>query len=87
MVEITKGAVISDAGSSRNHKTGAWRTYIPTIDKNKCIACGKCWSVCPDACIRKKDGKFEINHDYCKGCLLCEKACPVKAITSEVEEK
>ncbi|MDD3160062.1 MAG: 4Fe-4S binding protein [Candidatus ainarchaeum sp.] len=87
-LKINKGGVISEPGSTINYKTGEWRTFIPTIDKTKCIACGKCWANCPDSAIRKtSDGKFEINKDYCKGCLICEKECPVKAITSKVEEK
>jgi len=86
---LTKGAVVTNPGSTKNYKTGEWRTFKPTIDLQKCIKCGKCWMVCPDAAIkqRKEDGKFEINYDYCKGCLLCVKECPVKAITSQLEEK
>jgi|GEM_PF-394755 len=86
---ITKGAVIFEPGSTKKYKTGEWRTFKPTIDLARCIKCGRCWMVCPDAAInqRKEDGKFEINHDYCKGCLLCTKECPVKCIPYVVEEK
>ena len=85
---LTRGAVILAPGSTKKYKTGEWRTYKPTIDLAKCIKCGKCWMVCPDAAIKKReDGKFEINHEYCKGCLLCAKECPVKCIPYEVEEK
>ena len=88
-ITISKGAVIMQPGSSKKYKTGEWRTYKPRIDLDKCIKCGQCWMVCPDACIfqRKQDGKYEINHTYCKGCLLCEKICPVKAIDHELEDK
>ncbi len=88
-IKLTKGGVITKPGSTRNYKTGEWRTFKPTIDLLKCIKCGKCWMVCPDDAIkqRKEDGKFEINHDYCKGCLLCVKECPVKAIPYELEDK
>ncbi len=88
-LELTKGGVITKPGSTRNYKTGEWRTFKPTIDLLKCIKCGKCWMVCPDSAIkqRKEDGKFEINHDYCKGCLLCVKECPVKCIPYELEDK
>ncbi|MCX6803468.1 MAG: 4Fe-4S binding protein [Candidatus Diapherotrites archaeon] len=86
---LNKGAVIINPGSTKVYKTGEWRTYKPTIDLVKCIKCGKCWMICPDASINKRetDGKFEINHTYCKGCLLCEKVCPVKAISHVVEDK
>jgi len=87
-IQVTKGAVISNPGSTRNYKTGEWRTFKPTIDQAKCIKCAKCWMTCPDSAIsRDKEGKFQINYDYCKGCLLCEKECPVKAISHKVEEK
>jgi len=87
-IPINKGAVVLEPGSTMKYETGEWRTYIPIIDQAKCIKCGKCWSVCPDAAIFKaEDGTFRINYTYCKGCLLCEGECPVKAISHKVEEK
>ncbi|MFA5125709.1 MAG: 4Fe-4S dicluster-binding protein [archaeon] len=87
-IQITKGAVISNPGSTKNYKTGEWRTFKPSIDQAKCIKCAKCWMTCPDAAVYKdKEGRFQVNYDYCKGCLLCEKECPVKAISHKVEEK
>ena len=87
-ITLTKGAVILQPGSTKKYKTGEWRTYKPILALDKCIKCGKCWMVCPDAAIKKRaDGKFEIDYNYCKGCLLCIKECPVKAITSEMDEK
>ena len=87
-LKFNKGAVISEAGSTKKYKTGDWRTFKPTINQEKCIKCGKCWMNCPDGAISKdKDGKFIINYDYCKGCLICEKECPVKCISHKVEEK
>ena len=87
-VVLTKGAVILVPGSTKKYNTGEWRTYKPRIDLDKCIKCGKCWMVCPDAAIKKRpDGKFEIDHKYCKGCLLCVKECPVKCIPYELDEK
>ena len=87
-MKITKGAIISEPGSTTANKTGEWRTFRPIVDKGKCIKCGKCWSVCPDAAIKKtKEGHFEIDYEYCKGCLICVKECPVKCITTKMEEK
>ncbi len=86
--KFTKGAVIREPGSTKNYKTGNWRTFKPTIDQAKCIKCGKCWAYCPDAAIYKDEkGNFQVNYDYCKGCLICQKECPVKAISYAVEEK
>jgi pyruvate ferredoxin oxidoreductase delta subunit len=87
-IEITPGAVMLNPGSTKNYKTGEWRTFKPEIDQSKCIKCAKCWMSCPDAAVYKdKEGKFNVNYDYCKGCLICAKECPVKAISYKVEEK
>lgn len=87
-LKFNKGAIIDKPGSTRDYKTGAWRTYKPKIDQEKCIKCGKCWMCCPDGAVKhNKDGTFEIDYEYCKGCLICQEECPVKAITSKVEEK
>jgi pyruvate ferredoxin oxidoreductase delta subunit len=86
--EITLGAVISCPGSTKVYKTGEWRTYKPVIDQEKCIKCAKCWLSCPDAAVtRDSEGRYHVNYDYCKGCLLCERECPVKAISHKMEEK
>ncbi|MDD5182475.1 MAG: 4Fe-4S binding protein, partial [Candidatus Nanoarchaeia archaeon] len=50
---------------------------------------------CPDNCFmlkketenKKYKHRFEINYDYCKGCGICAKECPVKAIMMQREEK
>ena len=87
-IKINKGAVISEPGSTRKYHTGDWRTFLPLLDSKKCIKCGKCWANCPDAAIfRNEKGEFKIDYTYCKGCLICEKECPVKAITHKLEEK
>ena len=87
--KLTPGAVITEPGSSRKCKTGDWRTFRPRILQDKCIKCGICWQVCPDAAIRvdEKTGIYSVDYDYCKGCLICVKQCPVKAIMQEVEVK
>ncbi len=78
------------SGSSVNNKTGSWRSYRPTVDKNKCIACSLCTKICPDGAINLKKVKdklkADVNYDYCKGCGLCAKECPVKAIIMEEEK-
>lgn len=87
--KFEQGAVVTEPGSSRKCKTGDWRTFRPVIDQGKCIKCYQCWQVCPDAAIRvdEKTGVVSIDYDYCKGCLICVKQCPVKAIAKEVENK
>ncbi|MFA5421099.1 MAG: 4Fe-4S binding protein [Patescibacteria group bacterium] len=45
--------------------------------------------MCPDsaAFLKPVNGqiKAHVNYDYCKGCGLCAKECPVKAIRMEEE--
>ncbi len=86
--EVTIGAVLPSDGSSLANKTGGWRSKRPVTDTDKCVACGICWSLCPDAAITKtKEGKFTADLDYCKGCGICAVECPVKCIEMKTEEK
>lgn len=62
--------------------------YLPSIDINKCIGCGKCSNICPmDAMkiiptdIELKIKKAELQEDYCLGCGVCVKNCPTNAIS------
>ncbi|MBD3262124.1 MAG: 4Fe-4S dicluster domain-containing protein [Candidatus Altiarchaeales archaeon] len=86
--EIPEGGLILEAGNSVEYKTGGWRTYKPRWLEDKCIHCLTCWIMCPDAAIKVEDGKVVgIDYDYCKGCGICSKSCPVKdkAIIMETE--
>lgn len=87
--EFTQGAVVTKPRSSLKTHTGDWRVFMPRVDNEKCIKCNQCWQVCPDSAIRveEKTGKISIDYRYCKGCLICVKQCPVKAISKEVEKK
>ncbi|MDD2227076.1 MAG: 4Fe-4S binding protein [Clostridia bacterium] len=52
------------------------------IDKNKCIACGSCVSVCPVNAIEfEADGKPQIIKEKCIKCGSCVAICPTQAIT------
>ena len=87
-VKLSAGAVIEKPGSSSEYKTGSWRVFRPVIDQKKCIKCSTCWRVCPDAAIYVDSKEtYHVNYDYCKGCLICVKECPVKAISKELEKK
>ncbi|MEM2678558.1 MAG: 4Fe-4S binding protein [Thermofilaceae archaeon] len=66
--------------------TGSWRTERPVLDQGRCVKCLLCWLYCPEAAVvRGEDDSIAIDYDYCKGCGICARECPTKAITM-VEE-
>lgn len=69
--------------------TGAWRTYRPVIDHEKCTKCGRCYLFCPDGVVEWDTEKEEFTIDlaYCKGCEMCAVMCPVHCIEMVLEEK
>ena len=84
--------ITSKPGSTKNNKTGGWRTYRPEVDKKTCIGCGTCAMVCPECAIVMKNNangqpKPKIDYNYCKGCGLCADQCPVNAIKMKLENK
>jgi len=60
--------------------SSGWKAFI---DIDKCTQCGICKSHCRFNAIHpNKNGDLEVNDFQCEGCRLCERLCPVKAITS-----
>jgi len=53
----------------------------------RCNSCDNCWIYCPDACISRDKGVYQIDYDYCKGCTLCAAVCPRDVISIIEEEK
>ena len=50
------------------------------INQN-CIACGACYSGCPENAIEKPDdSSYRINQGHCVECGRCKELCPVDAI-------
>ncbi len=77
--DIPIGGVIEQAGNSDDYETGSWRTFRPVHDKEKCINCLRCWTLCPDSAILVADGKITgVNYKHCKGCGICARECPDK---------
>ncbi len=77
--EIPIGAMIPQAGNSKEYKTGDWRSMKPIWHEEGCIHCLFCWVYCPDVAIKVENGKMVgIDYDHCKGCGICARECPRK---------
>jgi pyruvate ferredoxin oxidoreductase delta subunit len=87
MVKVTLGAINYIPGSSKEYKTGSWRSMRPIIDLDKCKKCWTCYIMCPDASIIKCEEGAQVNYDYCKGCGICASECKFKAIIMQEEVK
>ena len=86
--DLEPGVIISDAGNSREYKTGDWRSAKPVVKQEQCIKCGICYLFCPDmAIIQAEDGTFKADLYYCKGCGICEQECYTGCITMVDEEE
>ena len=75
--DLEIGCIVTEPGSSREYRTGDWRSQKPTYNFTRCIKCGLCQIYCPEGCIRQNaDGYFEANLFWCKGCGICHRECP-----------
>ena len=84
--EIPIGGLITKVGNSVEYETGSWRSQRPILDEEKCSHCLLCWIYCPEGSVPVKDGKIDgFDLLYCKGCGICARECPRKAINM-VEE-
>lgn len=86
--EMTFGLTV-EPGSSRNFKTGDWRSSRPVLDREKCVYCGFCYFYCPDGVYQDmgpEEKYYQADLDYCKGCGVCAHECPKKCIQMVVEE-
>lgn len=51
------------------------------VDRDKCIDCGACFSLCPvDAIAFEKDRAVAFDVEKCVACGLCVDTCPTRAI-------
>jgi 2-oxoacid:acceptor oxidoreductase gamma subunit (pyruvate/2-ketoisovalerate family)/2-oxoacid:acceptor oxidoreductase delta subunit (pyruvate/2-ketoisovalerate family) len=90
LIELIKTVAITLTDTSEIH-TGSWRVNRPVLDETLCKKCKnnpRCELFCPEmAIIIKDDHRVEIDYRYCKGCGICARKCPFKAISmiSETE--
>ena len=85
--DLEIGCIVTEPGSTREYRTGDWRSQRPTYDFKKCIKCGLCSIYCPEGCIgQNAEGYFQSNLFWCKGCGICSKECLTKVISMVNEE-
>ena len=59
---------------------------MPVIDREKCVGCGLCISVCAcNALVLVENIVTVIETSDCGWCLQCELVCPNEAITCRFE--
>jgi len=61
-------------------------TFVPKIDKEKCIFCGKCADVCQFNAIFALKDTVMVFPELCHGCKGCQLICPVGAVVSDKKE-
>jgi Nif-specific ferredoxin III len=72
---------------ARTKGGGEWvQKFVENLDKEKCIACGRCYKACPSSVMtlteeEDEDGDEQkymilVNAENCIGCLVCSKVCP-----------
>ena len=55
----------------------------PSIDKEKCVSCGKCVKICSESeynALSLDKECLNLNKESCVGCSLCSHVCPKEAI-------
>ena len=77
-------------GSFREIRTG-YADQLLHSEADRCFSCGvcnycdNCWIFCPDTAIKRNKDDYEIDLDYCKGCLVCVEECPRSAFSTREE--
>jgi hypothetical protein len=79
------GGAIKNLGmgcGSRAGKLAMHSGIRPTVNKDKCVKCGTCFSWCSVQAIRQTtvDGPVTIDQQICRGCGECLVSCRVGAI-------
>jgi dissimilatory sulfite reductase (desulfoviridin) alpha/beta subunit len=62
---------------------GLMGTLLPRWEKDKCINCDLCVSVCPTQAISKQNGEYRLIEEKCIYCSICTSLCPVSAWVPE----
>ncbi len=57
------------------------------VNRNKCISCFGCVSVCPVMALEEKEGFPQCDPEKCTSCGVCVKFCPAGALSLKKEGK
>ena len=79
--------IYTEPGSSKEYKTGTWRTNKPVFKHANFYDSSICVIVCPDACNFGQNNVYDADLDFCKGCGICAHECPVDDIEMVLEVK
>ena len=77
-VEAPNGHLFLKPQISKTQPAVIW---VPEIDQEKCIACGKCVQACMFNALVMLQEKILVFPQLCHGCGSCTLVCPVDAIT------
>lgn len=53
----------------------------PVVNTDECIGCGACADMCASDAIVMENDKARILPEKCTNCRVCERTCPVGAIS------
>ncbi|MEM0020908.1 MAG: 4Fe-4S binding protein [Fervidicoccaceae archaeon] len=81
IVETSDKIPISFPSEGAGGRTGSWRLERPIVNNDKCTRCFLCEIYCPVNVIDVRREGVLIDYNYCKGCGICMRVCPQKAIT------
>ncbi len=59
----------------------AWRCF----SCGSCTMCDTCLVYCPEGVVRRREGSYDLDLDYCKGCGICVAECPRGAMEMVTE--
>ena len=56
------------------------------LEAHRCFSCGHCTRCdtclvyCPEGVVRRRDGAYDVDYAFCKGCGICVNECPREAM-------
>ena len=77
---IFKSILPGKAGDLLGSAIGKVIAPRPTLNRDTCVSCGKCQSMCPAKAITMRHGLPHIHRDKCIGCFCCQEFCPKGAL-------